>query len=81
MIEALPEEAATTKCFVTHIDGPVPATVEVHVRELPAGVEARKLNFQVRRRGLVFVDFNGELFHHPEPTAVLTVRSAWCIRN
>jgi hypothetical protein len=40
----------------------VPFTAEVHIRKLPEGVEARKLNFQVRRSGKIFVDFNDEIF-------------------
>ena len=45
----------------------VPFSVEVYIRELPPGVEARKLNFQVRRQGKIFVDFGGEIFDHPSP--------------
>lgn len=67
--EELPE--ITSKVTLDHTDllGPVPARVEVYMRELPPGVIARKLNFQVRRRGMVFVDYNGELFAHPDPLA------------
>lgn len=47
--------------------GVMPFDVEVYIRRLPEGVEARKLNFQVRRAGRIFVDFNGEVFEHPDP--------------
>lgn len=40
----------------------VPFKAEVYIRTLPEGVEARKLNFQARRKGVIFLDFHGEIY-------------------
>jgi hypothetical protein len=50
-----------------HIDGPFPATIEVYLRTPPPGVDVSGLNFPVRQRGKIFIDYNGEVFEHPDP--------------
>jgi hypothetical protein len=51
----------------TTLSGPMPCEVEVYIRELPPGVVASKFNFRERRQGKIFIDYNDEIFEHPDP--------------
>jgi hypothetical protein len=46
----------------TYPDCVVPFKAEVYIRTLPEGVQARKLNFQARRKGVIFLDFHDEIY-------------------
>ena len=51
----------------TRLEGALPCTVEVYVRELPPGTVIANFNFKERRQGKIWIDYNGEIFEHPDP--------------